>query len=128
MYTSPPERDPAGPGPSSIDRDLYTSPDSGRQIESGPSRLEHWVLRLAIGLPFGWLFLFLLMPTLLMLVYSFWTYTSFGVQHDFTFDNYKALLASSNLRVFANTLEICGAVTATGLVLGYCRRRLSVET
>jgi spermidine/putrescine transport system permease protein len=77
-----------------------------------------------LALPIGAYFVaFCLIPLATLLLTSFWTDASIGIEHTFTLDNYKALVvgdtASTFLIVLRKTLTLALIVTALALAIGY---------
>ncbi len=67
-----------------------------------------------------WLALFVIAPTLIMVVYSFCQRgTLGGVEFRFTLENYAAVLDSAYLWIIARSVIYAGLATAICLVLGY---------
>lgn len=66
-----------------------------------------------------WFGLFLLLPLLVILYYSFLTYTSFSVESTLTLDAWKAVFQPNIYDVFLRSLLIGVAVTVVTLLFGY---------
>jgi len=70
--------------------------------------------------PLAWVGLFLLLPYVLMFAHSFWTVREGFIVHEWSFQNYRALLANPvYLGVFLRTMRIAASVTMCALLLGY---------
>ena len=66
------------------------------------------------------LLLFLVIPVAMIAIVSFWTYDSFSVIPDFTFENYSYLLGSPVTRsLYAQTLFYAVTTWAITLVIGF---------
>jgi spermidine/putrescine transport system permease protein len=64
--------------------------------------------------------LFVLLPMGAFLLISFWTVQSSQIVRDFTLANYGEFFTGGTyLRVFGQTLQLCGAVALIGVLLGY---------
>lgn len=67
-----------------------------------------------------WMLVFLLVPLVIVFVYSFLTYSSFSVLFEFTTEPWvSTLTADTTYEVFARTLVVGVAVTLVTLVFGY---------
>jgi spermidine/putrescine transport system permease protein len=67
-----------------------------------------------------WLLLFVVAPTAILLVYSFFTGTGLGDwEATFTLDNYRRAFESAYVRVFARSLEYAAVTTILCGVIGY---------
>ena len=77
--------------------------------------------KLAITLPpLVWVTVFLLVPYLLMVCYSFWAVASGNVIHEWNINNYHELLTKDVYRqTLLRSLWIAARVTAFALLLGY---------
>lgn len=76
--------------------------------------------RLTIGIIFGWLILFILLPNALVFATSFLTRdTSELIQFSFSFDAYQRLIDPLYLSVFWNSLYMAGMATLICLLVGY---------
>src|ERR1700722_3759229 len=78
--------------------------------------------RIAITVPpLTWVAVFLLVPYLLMLCYSFWSVSeSQTIMHSWTFDNYHELLIKPVYwQTLLRSMWIAGRVTLFSLLLGY---------
>src|SRR6478609_85261 len=72
--------------------------------------------------PLALLVIFLILPLILVLVYSFYTLNPVSglMQRDFSFQNYKDIVNQSlYLKIFWRTFEIAIVATAVGLLLAY---------
>lgn len=70
--------------------------------------------------PLLWVVLFLLIPYSLLFCFSFWQVRSGTIVHQWTFDNYRQLLANRTyLEVLLRSARIAGSVTITTLALGF---------
>jgi spermidine/putrescine transport system permease protein len=68
----------------------------------------------------GWLFVFTIVPILMLIVISFWKSTAYGVEPDWTLDNYRTIFGNSvYLGTFARTLRIAAATTVLTLIAAY---------
>ena len=72
--------------------------------------------------------LFFLLPLLVTLVVSFWSYTGYSIQPDFIWDNYRSAFDGclarlpdlcTTVRTYLSTLRFCLIVWAVTLVLGF---------
>ena len=73
-----------------------------------------------LGPGLTWLAIFLLIPLLLIFVYSLFQRGTYGgVVFDFTLRNYERLISSLVLRIFLNSLWIALVTTVLALLLGY---------
>jgi spermidine/putrescine transport system permease protein len=73
-----------------------------------------------LGPGLTWLVIFLLIPLLLIFVYSLFQRGTYGgVVYDFTLKNYDRLISSLVLRIFLNSLWIALVTTVLALLLGY---------
>lgn len=73
-----------------------------------------------LGPGLTWLVIFLLIPLLLIFVYSLFQRGTYGgVVYDFTLRNYERLISSLVLRIFLNSLWIAIVTTVLALLLGY---------
>lgn len=67
-----------------------------------------------------WYILFLFIPIIIILVYSFWRSIDFKMVADWTLDNYREIWREEMYRrVFLKSLKITSLVTVISLVLGY---------
>lgn len=67
-----------------------------------------------------WFLAFLVVPLLIVVYYSFLSYSSFNVIHEFTLEGWRSgVFNDTSIRSFARTLGIGVVVTATTLVFGY---------
>ncbi len=97
-----------------------TSPD-GRTSGRGASRRRALSARAVFAGP-GLLYatLFMTLPLLLILVYSFFTRGRFGgVVWEFTLDNYGRAFEPVYVKVFGTSIAIAAATTVLALLLGY---------
>lgn len=68
----------------------------------------------------AWMVVFLLVPLLMVLYYSFLTYTTFSVENTFTLEAWQNVFGSgTTYDVFARTLAVGLAVTLVTLLFGY---------
>ncbi|MFC6993431.1 ABC transporter permease [Haladaptatus sp. GCM10025707] len=72
-----------------------------------------------VGPTILWFALFLLAPLVVILYYSFLTYTSFNVEFTFTLAAWEAVFQPTIYSVFASSLLIGVVVTVLTLVVGY---------
>ena len=92
--------------------------------EASDSRLPgNWKLgevQLLAGPTAAWFAAFLIVPLLVILYYSFLTYTSFSVAYEFTLEAWTgSVFTETVFNVFIRTLIIGFVVTAITLVVGY---------
>ena len=83
---------------------------------------RHWGFNtLSLILPQAiWLVLFLVIPLVSIVVFSFWTYTGSGVSYVFTLRNYIDFFASTKyIRTLLLTLKFTGIVMVLTLIVGY---------
>jgi len=85
--------------------------------EQRARRLRFW---LCFGPPFAYLIVFMILPYLLILIFSFWQVDGYAIVRDFTGENYfrifeKPLYSSTIL----NSLEIAVIVTIAANLVGY---------
>lgn len=97
---------------------------TARQSGSSPSagRARWLVPLLTLGLPVGILVLFVILPLVLVAVYSFYSLNEMSglMQEDFSFANYREVLTSPIYRkLFWRTFEIAGISTLVALLLAY---------
>jgi spermidine/putrescine transport system permease protein len=88
----------------------------------GGSRRVPWLPALTIGVPVLVLVCFVILPLVLIGVYSFWSLNADTglMQEDFTWTNYDRVLTSPIYRnIFFRTLEIAGMATVIALLLAY---------
>jgi spermidine/putrescine transport system permease protein len=88
----------------------------------GGSRRVPWLPALTIGVPVLVLVCFVILPLVLIGVYSFWSLNADTglMQEDFTWVNYDRVLTSPIYRnIFFRTLEIAGVATVIALLLAY---------
>ncbi|MFZ3183220.1 MAG: ABC transporter permease [Pseudomonas sp.] len=79
-------------------------------------RLSVWLL--APGL--GWLAMFLLLPCLLVLLYSFLERGAYGgIEYIFTWENYQRAVDPLYLEILLRSAKIAGLATLFALLLGY---------
>ncbi|MDO8696326.1 MAG: ABC transporter permease [Pseudomonas sp.] len=79
-------------------------------------RLSVWLL--APGL--GWLAMFLLLPCLLVLLYSFLERGAYGgIEYIFTWENYQRAVDPLYLEILLRSAKIAGKATLFALLLGY---------
>lgn len=79
-------------------------------------RLSAWLLLPALG----WLALFLLLPCLLVLVYSFLERGAYGgIDYVFTWDNYQRALDPLYLEILLRSAKIAGIATLYAVLIGY---------
>ncbi|WP_085722915.1 ABC transporter permease [Pseudomonas sp. R37(2017)] len=79
-------------------------------------RLSAWLLLPALG----WLVLFLLLPCLLVLVYSFFERGAYGgIEYVFTWENYLRALDPLYLEVVLRSAKIAGLATFFAVLIGY---------
>ncbi|MGB4075010.1 ABC transporter permease [Pseudomonas sp.] len=79
-------------------------------------RLSAWLLLPALG----WLALFLLLPCLLVLVYSFLERGAYGgIDYVFTWDNYQRALDPLYLEILLRSAKIAGLATLYAVLIGY---------
>ncbi|WP_339463591.1 ABC transporter permease [Pseudomonas sp. EA_105y_Pfl2_R69] len=79
-------------------------------------RLSAWLLLPALG----WLALFLLLPCLLILVYSFLERGAYGgIDYVFTWDNYQRALDPLYLEILLRSAKIAGLATLYAVLIGY---------
>ncbi|MWV15821.1 ABC transporter permease subunit [Pseudomonas sp. L-22-4S-12] len=79
-------------------------------------RLSAWLLLPALG----WLVLFLLLPCLLVLVYSFLERGAYGgIDYVFTWDNYHRALDPLYLEILLRSAKIAGLATLYAVLIGY---------
>src|SRR5258707_10751826 len=70
--------------------------------------------------PILWVQLFLLLPSLLMLLHSFWTVRDGVILHHWNFENYATLFKNPlYLQVLFRTARIAASVTLLSVLLGY---------
>ena len=75
-----------------------------------------WLLLPALG----WLALFLLLPCLLVLVYSFLERGAYGgIDYVFTWDNYQRALDPLYLEILLRSAKIAGLATLYAVLIGY---------
>lgn len=68
----------------------------------------------------AWVAFFMLAPLGIMLVFSFWRYSQFTLQPDFTLENYKTFFQNPiYLRVLGRTILISIITTCTAVALAY---------
>lgn len=85
-----------------------------------PNKLELGEIQLLTGPTVVWFVAFLILPLLVILYYSFLTYSSFNVIHEFTLNAWTgSVFTNTVFDVFIRTLIIGVAVTAITLVFGY---------
>jgi len=83
---------------------------------SADRRLSAWLL--APGL--GWLALFLLLPCLLVLVYSFLERGAYGgIDYVFTWENYRRAVDPLYLDILLRSAKIAGLATLFAVLIGY---------
>ena len=83
---------------------------------------RHWGFNtLPLILPQAiWIVLFLVIPLVSIVVFSFWTYTGSGVSYVFTLRNYIDFFASTKyIRTLLLTLKFTGIVMGLTLIVGY---------
>jgi putative spermidine/putrescine transport system permease protein len=83
---------------------------------------RHWGFNtLSLILPQAiWLVLFLVIPLVSIVVFSFWTYTGSGVSYVFTLRNYIDFFASTKyIYTLLLTLKFTGIVMVLTLIVGY---------
>jgi spermidine/putrescine transport system permease protein len=81
-------------------------------------KITQRVILLGPGLT--WFVIFLLLPLLLIFVYSLFQRGTYGgVVYDFTLRNYERLISSLVLKIFLNSLWIALVTTVLALLLGY---------
>lgn len=79
-------------------------------------RLSAWLLLPALG----WLALFLLLPCLLVLVYSFLERGAYGgIDYVFTWGNYQRALDPLYLEILLRSAKIAGLATLYAVLIGY---------
>ncbi|WP_227380317.1 ABC transporter permease [Haladaptatus halobius] len=84
------------------------------------TRLEQAETPLLVGPTLLWFVIFLLFPLGVILYYSFLTYSSFNVIHEFTLEAWQVSVFDETVyNVFIRTLTIGVAVTILTLVFGY---------
>jgi putative spermidine/putrescine transport system permease protein len=97
--------------------------EQGTGIDEGPlSRLRGMRLgevHLLVGPTVLWFLVFLIAPLLVILYYSFLTYTSFNVEFTLTLAAWEAVFDPTIYDVFIRSLLIGVAVTVVTLVFGY---------
>ncbi|WP_416841413.1 ABC transporter permease [Haloferax sp. DFSO52] len=76
-------------------------------------------VQILVGPTVLWFFIFLLAPLVVILYYSFLTYSSFNVEFTFTLDAWEAVFQPTIYDVFIRSLLIGGAVTVVTLIFGY---------
>ncbi|WP_332900114.1 ABC transporter permease [Haladaptatus sp. CMSO5] len=93
-----------------------------KQEQSLPERIRRngiGEVQLLVGPTILWFTLFLLAPLVVILYYSFLTYSSFSVEHTFTLAAWEAVFQPTIYSVFASSLVIGVLVTALTLIVGY---------
>lgn len=84
------------------------------------SRIQQAETRLLIGPTVLWFTVFLLLPLGVILYYSFLTYSSFNVVHEFTLEAWQMNVFDETVYdVFVRTLTIGATVTLVTLLFGY---------
>lgn len=79
-------------------------------------RLSAWLLTPGLG----WLALFLLLPCLLVLLYSFLQRGAYGgIEYSFTWENYQRALDPLYLDILLRSAKIAGKATLFALLIGY---------
>ncbi|MGL4317651.1 MAG: ABC transporter permease [Pseudomonas sp.] len=79
-------------------------------------RLSAWLLLPALG----WLALFLLVPCLLVLVYSFFERGAYGgIEYVFTWENYQRAFDPLYLDILLRSAKIAGLATLFAVLIGY---------
>jgi ABC-type spermidine/putrescine transport system permease subunit I len=99
-----------------------TTTDS--EAARGPSSTLQWLRSHEVGLLVGpsvlWFVLFLVMPLLVILAYSFFTYTSFNVEYTLTLAAWMdGVFTETVFDVFVRTLTIGAFVVLLTLLFGY---------
>ncbi|MGI8406697.1 MAG: ABC transporter permease [Thermomicrobiales bacterium] len=86
------------------------------------ARRRSWVPGLTLGVPVLVLIAFVLLPLVMIAIYSFYSLNADSglMQRDFTWENYHRALTSPIYRnIFWRTLEITGIATGIALLLAY---------
>lgn len=85
-----------------------------------PGNWKFGEVQLLVGPTAVWFVAFLIVPLLIILYYSFLTYTSFSVSHELTLQAWTgSVFTETVFNVFIRTLVIGFVVTAITLVVGY---------
>ena len=84
------------------------------------SRTPHWRAWLLLAPMVAWLVLFVVIPTAILLVYSFCERDEVGrVIFSFTIDNYRRVADPVYLRIFLRSIGYAGLTTIICIVVGY---------
>jgi len=84
-----------------------------------PARPSRERLLLLAG-PIGWISVFLVLPCLLVVLYSFFERGTYGgIEWNFTLDNYRRAADPLYFDILLTSLRIAALVTAIAVVLGY---------
>jgi spermidine/putrescine transport system permease protein len=69
---------------------------------------------------FAWLFLFTIVPAIMLIVISFWSSTAYGIKPDWTLENYSTILSNYvYVGTFIRTLRIAAVTTLLTLLAAY---------
>ncbi|MSU69792.1 MAG: ABC transporter permease [Opitutaceae bacterium] len=83
-------------------------------------RMPRWRAWLLLAPMVGWLVLFVVLPTLILLVYSFCQRDELGrVVFSFTFDNYRRVFDPVYIRIFARSVGYAGLTTLICILAGF---------
>lgn len=75
---------------------------------------------LCFGPPMAYLTLFMILPYLDVLTFSFWKVDAYVISREFNLDNYQRVFANPLYRqVIGNSLEIAAIVTVCAILVGY---------
>lgn len=82
--------------------------------------MPRWRAWLLLAPMVGWLVLFVVLPTLILLVYSFCQRDELGrVVFSFTFDNYRRVFDPVYIRIFARSVGYAGLTTLICILAGF---------
>jgi ABC-type spermidine/putrescine transport system permease subunit I len=96
-----------------------TTHDGDAEAPSILQRVQQYEIQLLVGPTVGWFLLFLIMPLLVIVAYSFFTYQSFNVTYEISFKAWESVFTETVLDVFVRTLTVGAGVTILTLVFGY---------
>ncbi|MFC4360483.1 ABC transporter permease [Halobium salinum] len=96
-----------------------TVQQGGAPLAERVKRASFGEVQALVGPTVAWFALFLIAPLLVILYYSFLTYTSFSVEHTLTLSAWESVFEPTIYDVFLRSLVIGVAVTAVTLLFGY---------
>jgi ABC-type spermidine/putrescine transport system permease subunit I len=96
-----------------------TAPDTSTEPSSFFERVRSHEVGILVTPTVVWFAVFLFMPLLVILAYSFFTYTSFNVVYELSFEAWRSVFSPTVFDVFVRTLVVGTVVVLLTLAFGY---------